>query len=70
MKKLMICAAFVAAMCTFSTDNAQDVKKETKKECCAKKAECTKDKKECTKKAECTKKDAKACCSKEAAKKK
>ncbi len=76
MKKLMICAAFVAAMCAFSTVNAQEVKKETKKECCTKKAECKKDKKECTKdtkdctkKADC-KKDGKACCKKETPKKK
>ncbi|MEG1563584.1 MAG: hypothetical protein RR365_07630 [Bacteroides sp.] len=58
MKKLVICAAFFAAMCTFATVNAQDVKKDAPKQeaCCNKKADC---KKACTK--DCTKECAKTC---------
>ena len=60
MKKLVFCAAFVAAMCMDGTTaQAQDVKKkEVKKEQCYKK-----DGKACCKKEE------KACCKKEADKK-
>ena len=70
MKKLMMCAAFIAAMATFSTANAQDTKtKKCQKKCdkatCknaeCKKAEC-KDCK-CAKK-ECKKADGKKCCTK------
>ena len=61
MKKLVFCAAFIAAMCMAGTTTAQaqDVKKkEVKKEQCDKK-----DSKACCKKEE------KACCKKEADKK-
>ena len=61
MKKLVFCAAFVAAMCMAgtTTSQAQDVKKkEVKKEQCDKKDSKA-----------CCKKEKKACCKKEADKK-
>lgn len=61
MKKLVFCAAFVAAMCMAGTTTAQaqDVKKkEVKKEQCDKKDSKA-----------CCKKEKKACCKKEADKK-
>lgn len=81
MKKLVFCAAFVAAMCmTGATVQAQDAtKKEVKKEqCCKKEGKACdkKDAKACTDKKTCDKKDSKACdknkkacCTKDAKKK-
>lgn len=72
MKKIMICAAFIAAMGIFTATNAQEPKKCTKTEqCCQKK--CDKDKKcdkacckDNCKNAECKKSDCKKCaCSKQ-----
>lgn len=81
MKKLVFCAAFVAAMCMAgATAQAQDAtKKEVKKEQCCKKDKacdkkdaktCTADKKACDKKdAKACDKTKKACCTKDAKKK-
>ncbi|WP_455672308.1 hypothetical protein [Phocaeicola sp.] len=85
MKKLMMCAAFIAAMATFTTAGAQDTKttKCTKTEQCQKKcdkkcdkatcknAECKKAEcKDCKcAKADCKKADAKKCCNAKAEKK-
>lgn len=82
MKKLVFCAAFVAAMCMAgATAQAQDAtKKEVKKEQCCKKDNkscdkkdakaCTADKKACDKKdGKTCDKSKKACCTKEAKKK-
>lgn len=75
MKKIMMCAAFIAAMATFTTVSAQDTKdkKCTKTEKCEKKctkadcksAECKKAEcKDCKcGKGECKKAEKKACCS-------
>ncbi|MGL4851906.1 MAG: hypothetical protein ACRC3Z_04590 [Phocaeicola sp.] len=72
MKKVMICAAFIAAMATYTTAAAQDAKKEcTKSEKCEKKCD-SKDKKEgCCKTKKADKKaDKKAgCCQNKAEKK-
>ncbi|MGL5958992.1 MAG: hypothetical protein ACRCZZ_10485, partial [Phocaeicola sp.] len=49
MKKMVMCAAFIAAMATYGTANAQDVKTKscTKSEQCDKK--CSKEDKKCSK---------------------
>jgi hypothetical protein len=60
MKKIMMCAAFIAAMAIFSTSNAQGVKKQktTKTEQCDKKCEKPAGK---DAKCACKKGDAKKC---------
>lgn len=79
MRKVIVCAAFIAAMGLFTTANAQDVKtkKTTETEQCTKKcdskSDCKKDAKcakaeckdgaKCTKDAKCSKEAKKECCS-------
>lgn len=60
MKKVMICAAFIAAMGIFNSANAQDIKKDRKgnktESCCHRKSNCPKNENCCTMNNACTRK--------------